>query len=230
MVAGYKRHLSQVKNSMSGAYFPPLPQVPADIADDRRFAPATQRNREPILAELRKVLPAQGLVLEVASGTGEHATYLAPHFPMLSWQPTDADAGCILSIAAWSRHLQTSNVLPPLSLDVEQQPWPVLRADAVVNINMLHIAPQSATTALMRGAAQVLAPSCPLVLYGPFRIDGQHTAPSNQAFDEGLRAMNPEWGVRDLGEVTRIAAHFGLKQASRVPMPSNNFVVIFRRQ
>lgn len=230
MVASYKRYLSQVKNLMSGAHFPPLPQVPADIADDRRFAPATQRNREPILAELKKVLPAQGLVLEIASGTGEHATYLAPNFPMLSWQPTDADAGCILSIAAWSRHLQTSNVLPPLSLDVEQQPWPVLRADAVVNINMLHIAPQSATAALMRGAAQVLAPGCPLVLYGPFRIDGQHTAPSNQAFDEGLRAMNPDWGVRDLSEVTRIAAHFGLKLESLVPMPANNFVVIFRRQ
>jgi SAM-dependent methyltransferase len=197
--------------------------------DGRRFAPATQRNRDPILAQLRRFLPERGTVLEIASGTGEHATYFAPQLPGLRWQPSDPDPELRLSIAAWCAHLATANVLPPLDLDVERVPWPVTQADAVVNINMIHISPWSATGALMRGARLVLPPGGVLYLYGPFQRDHQHTAPSNQDFDQGLRRMNPAWGVRDLDEVTAVAAEQGLLRVEIVPMPANNLSVLFRR-
>ncbi len=198
-------------------------------SDGRRFAAATQRNREPILAELARFLPSRGTVLEIASGTGEHATYFAPHLPGLRWQPSDPDPELRLSIAAWTAHLAAASVLPPVDLDVERVPWPVSQADAVVNINMIHIAPWSATRALMRGARAVLPPGGVLYLYGPFQRDHRHTAPSNQDFDQGLRRMNPAWGVRDLDDVTAVAAEEGLVRHQIVPMPANNLSVIFRR-
>jgi SAM-dependent methyltransferase len=195
--------------------------------DARQHAPATQRNREPIVAVLRRVLPATGLVLEVASGTGQHAAAFAAAFPALVFQPTDPDPAARASIAAWCAGLP--NVRAPLALDVEDGSWGVARADGIVCINMIHIAPWSACQGLLGGAARVLAPGGVLYLYGPFRLDGRHTAPSNAAFDEDLRARDPRWGVRDLETVSAEAARHGLAFVERVPMPANNQSVVWRR-
>ena len=172
--------------------------------DARRFAPATARNREPILAVLERVLPAEGLVLEIASGTGEHAVAFAERRPALTFQPSDPDPEARASIEAWRRHAALANVRPALDLDVHGRPWrlpPGSAADAILCINLIHIAPWTACLALLEGAAELLAPGAPLVLYGPYREGGRHTAPSNAAFDQSLRARDPRWGVRDLEEV-----------------------------
>jgi uncharacterized protein DUF938 len=198
------------------------------VADARRSAPATERNREPIFDVLARVLPAAGLVLEVASGTGEHAVFFAARLPQLAWQPTDLDAGNRASIAAWRERAALPNLRAPLALDATATDWPVERADAVVCINMIHIAPWAACAGLLRGAERVLPPGAPLVLYGPYRRGGRHTAPSNEAFDRGLRAQDAAWGVRDLDEVTRVAGDHGLGLDEIVAMPSNNLSVIFR--
>lgn len=195
--------------------------------DERRHAPATARNREPILGVLRRVLPPAGLVLEIAAGTGEHAACFAAALPAVAWQPTDPDACARASIAAWCAGL--SNVRAPLALDAASDGWPVARADAVVCINMVHIAPWSACEGLMRGAGRVLAPGGVMVLYGPFRVGGAHTAPSNAAFDAQLRAQDPAWGVRDIEAVAALAEAAGLALVERVPMPANNVMVVFRR-
>jgi len=192
------------------------------------IAPAVARNREPILAVLRDVLSTPGTVLEIASGSGEHAVYFASVFPHLVWQPTDPDAQARASIAAHAAQVRLPNLLVPLELDAAAAVWPVARADAVVSINMIHIAPWSATEGLMAGAARLLPAGGPLYLYGPYREHGQHTAPSNAAFDESLKARDPAWGVRDLDEVTALAAHHGLALERTVPMPANNLSVIFR--
>ncbi|HYG87490.1 MAG TPA: DUF938 domain-containing protein [Azospirillum sp.] len=191
----------------------------------RLDAPAAGRNRDPILAVLRRVLPERGTVLEVAGGTGQHAAHFAAALPDLVWQPTDPDPAHRASIAAWTEGLP--NVRPPLALDATRRPWPVERADAVLCINMIHIAPWAACLGLLGGAAEVLAPGAPLVLYGPYRRGGAHTAPSNAAFDADLRARNPEWGVRDLEAVETAAAGFVLEEV--VEMPANNLTVVFRR-
>ena len=193
-------------------------------------APAVARNRDPILAVLRRVLPGQGTVLEIASGTGEHAVHFAAALPHLTWQPTDVDAGALASIAAHRRSAQLPNLLPALTLDATLPLWPVARADAVIAINMIHIAPWTAAQGLMGGAARVLAPHGVLYLYGPFKEDGRHTAPSNDAFDASLRASDPEWGVRDLGEVAALARRHGLALVERVAMPANNLSAVFQRQ
>lgn len=197
--------------------------------DARRSAPATQRNRQPILGVLERVLPAAGLVLEVASGTGEHAIFFAGKLPAIEWQPSDRDEGNRASIAAWRDEVALPNLRAPLELDATSEDWPVARADALVNINMIHIAPWAACAGLMRGAARLLSAGAPLVLYGPFRRGGRHTAPSNEAFDRGLRAQDAAWGVRDLDEVVRVAAVEDLALDEIVEMPSNNLSVIFRR-
>jgi hypothetical protein len=199
------------------------------MSDARRYAAAVQRNREPILAVLARVLPPTGVVLEVASGTGEHAAFFARELLRLVWQPSDPDDECRASIAAWRAHETLPNLLPPLALDATVEPWPIARADALVNINMIHIAPFTACEGLVRGAARLLAAGAPLVLYGPFARGGHHTAPSNEAFDRGLRARNPAWGVRDLDDVTRVATAAGLTLDETVDMPANNLTVIFRR-
>jgi hypothetical protein len=168
-------------------------------------APAVARNREPILAVLRRVLPERGLVLEIASGSGEHAFYFAAALPRLTWQPTDPDPEARDSIAAYRAAMELPNVLPPLALDAAASRWPVTQANAIIAIlaiNMIHIAPWAAAEGLMAGAERLLPEGGVLFLYGPFREHGQHTAPSNAAFDESLRARNREWGVRDLDEVT----------------------------
>lgn len=198
-------------------------------SDPRRFAPATQRNRDPILEVLRRVLPRQGTVLEVASGSGEHAVYFAEALPSLTWQPTDASESARASIAAWKADSGLRNLVAPRPLDAASPEWPLDRADAVVCINMVHIAPWAACEGLMRGAARVLPPGAPLVLYGPFRVGGEHTAPSNAAFDEDLRRRDPAWGVRDLEAVVEEARTNGLAHVETVAMPANNLTVVFRR-
>jgi SAM-dependent methyltransferase len=198
-------------------------------ADARRFAPAVARNKAAITEALARHLPAPGLVLEIASGSGEHALHFAAHFPGLRFQPTDPDAAALASIAAWREEAQLANLLPPLMLDVMADTWPVQRADAVVCINMIHIAPWEATAALMRGAARILSPNGMLFLYGPFKQAGEHTAPSNAEFDASLRAQDARWGVRDLEAVACAASAAGFAAPVIESMPANNLSVIFRR-
>ena len=197
--------------------------------DARRFAPAVARNKAAITEALARHLPATGLVLEIASGSGEHALHFAAHFPALTFQPTDPDAAALASIAAWRAEAQLPNLLPPLALDVMADAWPVQKADAVLCINMIHIAPWEATAALIRGAAQVLPRDGILFLYGPFKQGGQHTAPSNAEFDTSLRAQDARWGVRDIEAVTEIASAAGCAAPVVEAMPANNLSVIFRR-
>lgn len=192
-------------------------------------AAATERNRGPILDVLRAVLPPAGLVLEIASGTGQHAAFFAAAFPALRWQPSDTSARMLDSIRAWSAAAGADNLAPPVLLDVEREPWPVAQADAIVNINMVHIAPWSAAEALFRGAGRRLPARGVLFLYGPFKRGGQHTAESNQRFDERLRGEDPRWGVRDLDELTALAASAGLGAPEVVSMPANNLSLVFRR-
>lgn len=196
----------------------------------RGHAPATLRNRQPILEVLRRILPPSGFVLEIASGSGEHAVFFAEHLPGLVWQPSDIAPEALQSITAWIEHTGVSNVRPPVLLDASADAWPVTRADACVNINMIHISPWEACQGLMRGAAQILPPQGLLFLYGPFKVGGRHTAPSNAAFDQSLRARNPAWGVRDLEEVQKVALSFGLFLQETVQMPANNLSVIFCKQ
>lgn len=201
----------------------------SDRPDPRVYAPAVARNRAPILDVLRRVLPARGLVLEVASGSGEHADFFAAALPHLEWQPSDRDPRALRSIAAFRAAGGATNLLPPLTLDAASDTWPIARADAVVAINMIHIAPWSAAEGLMAGAARLLPASGVLYLYGPYKEGGRHTAPSNEAFDADLRARDPSWGVRDLGEVIALAARHGLVHVETVVMPANNRSVVFRR-
>jgi SAM-dependent methyltransferase len=202
----------------------------SDRRDLRLRAPAVARNREPILAVLRRVLPADGLVLEVASGSGEHAAFFAVALPRLTWQPSDPDPRARASIAAFRDSGAAPNLLPPLDLDVTAAAaWPVARAAAVVCINMIHIAPWSACEGLVAGAARALPPGGVLYLYGPYREEGRHTAPSNEVFDSDLRARDPRWGVRDLGEVTALAHRHGFVHQETVTMPANNRSLVFRR-
>ena len=197
---------------------------------DAQTSPAVARNRDPILAVLRRVLPAQGTVLEIASGTGEHAVHFAAGLPHLVWQPADLDASALRSIAAYRRAAQLPNLLAPLELNAASLVWPVTSADAVVSINMIHIAPWSAAEGLMAGSARLLTDGGVLYLYGPFKENGRHTAPSNASFDASLRHRDPEWGVRDVAEVSEVARQHGLVLVERVVMPANNLSLIFRRQ
>lgn len=189
---------------------------------------APERNKEPILDVLRSALPARGRVLEIASGTGQHVVHFARALPHLTWLPSDPDPLQRASVQARIRESGLSNVASPLALDVRERPWPVERADAIVCINMIHIAPWEAAIALLSEGAQLLPAGGVLYLYGPFRRDGGHTAPSNEAFDRDLRERNPEWGVRDLEAVCALAATHGLQLHGVVPMPANNFSVLFR--
>lgn len=203
--------------------------MPNTGSDPRRHAPATLRNRAPIIDVLRGALPSSGTVLEIASGTGEHAVAFAEAFPHLSWHPTDHDPIALASIRAHAAASGLANLRLPLPLDAESAEWPVHRTDAVLCINMIHIAPWSACSGLLAGAARVLPPHGLLYLYGPFRRDGRHTAESNQRFDRDLRERNPAWGIRDLEEVTALAEANGLDPAQIVNMPANNLSVLFRR-
>lgn len=198
------------------------------IAQRRRYAPATARNRDPILAVLRRILPEQGLVLEVSSGTGEHAAYFSRAFDALRWQPSDVDPGALESIEAW-RSDGSEQLRAPIQLDASADLWPIDAADAVVNINMIHISPWSACEGLMRGAGRILPEGGILFLYGPYRVADVETAASNQAFDASLRERDPAWGLRDAETVRAEAERHGLVFEQRVDMPANNFSLIFRR-
>lgn len=200
-----------------------------ETADPRRFAPAVARNREPILAILRRVLPARGMVLEISSGSGEHAAFFAAALPHLQWQPSDRDAGALSSIAAHRADAGLPNLLPALRLDAASPDWPIERADAIICINMIHIAPWVACEGLMIGVERLLAPEGALYLYGPFKQGGHHTAASNRAFDDDLRSRDPLWGVRDLDDVVALAETHHLKLAEIMPMPANNRSVVFRK-
>ena len=191
-------------------------------------APAAERNKAPILAVLERVLPDRGLVLEIASGTGQHVAHFARALPRLTWQPSDPDPEMRASIEAWIAETKLPNIRAPLDIDVRSEAWPIDHADAVLCINMTHIAPWAATTHLMERVSRLLGRKGVLVLYGPYRRAGQHTAPSNEAFDQQLRARDPDWGVRDLEAVAEVARSRGLALEEVVEMPANNLTVVFR--
>jgi len=208
--------------------------------DQRQYAPATDRNREPIRAVLAEHLPATGTVLEIASGTGQHATYLAAQFAPRPWLPSDPNPIARDSIASWRAIAARDNLHAPLALDVTQPDWPQVVTDwqqqhadptpkirAIVNINMVHISPWAAGEGLFAGASQLLEPGDVLYLYGPFKQAGKHTAPSNAAFDRSLRSQNPAWGVRDLEAVCEVAHNTGFTLKEVVSMPANNLSVVF---
>lgn len=196
----------------------------------KRHYPATSRNRGPILEVLRQFIPPEGVVLEVASGSGEHACWFTSQLPNLIWQPSDGDADCLPSIEAWRQDQGLcARIRPPLHLDVTA-PWPALHADAIFCANMVHISPWAATQGLMIGAGKVLPPQGVLVLYGPFMLNGRHTAPSNADFDADLRARNPHWGVRDLEAVGALASEAGLDHLETIAMPANNLSVVWRKR
>jgi SAM-dependent methyltransferase len=203
--------------------------------DARRHAPATARNRDPILEVLRRVLPqstaggSRPLVLEIASGTGEHAVHFAAGLPHLDWQPSEPDPELRASVAAHAAGAGLANLRAPLALDVTEPAWPLERADALVCINMIHISPWRCTLALTAAAGRLLPPGGPLVLYGPFRRGGRHTAPSNAEFDRSLRAADASWGVRDLEATVAAAEADGLELAEAVEMPANNLAVVLRK-
>ena len=204
---------------------------PADeLPDSRLVVSSADRNRGPILKVLERVLPKTGLVLEVASGTGQHVVHFAQALKRLSWQPTDMDAACRRSISAWLATAELANVRQPLDLDVRALPWRVPTLDAIVCLNLIHIAPWSVATALFAGAGLALRETGLLYLYGPYSVQGRHTAPSNAAFDSALRAENPEWGLRDLKEVESLAKNQGFDLAETIEMPANNFSVLFRKR
>jgi hypothetical protein len=194
----------------------------------KRHAPATERNRAPLLEVLRRVLSDRHEVLEIASGTGEHAVSFAAELPHLRWQPSDRDPGALASIEAWRAEAALPNLAPALALDVASPRWPVAHADAVVCINLLHIAPWSAAVALFEGAARLLPAAAPLVSYGPYRFGGR-TAPSNDAFDASLRAQDASWGVRDVDALSALAQRTGFALEASIAMPANNHTLVWRR-
>jgi len=197
--------------------------------DARRHAPATARNRDPIAAVLGDELPPSGLVLEVASGTGEHVVHFAGLFPALDWQPTDPDDVSRESISAWRDAVGAANLRAPVRLDAAAPDWPLDDADAILCINMVHISPWEATLGLLDGAARLLPSGGPLILYGPYLRDGVETAPSNLAFDADLKMRNPAWGLRDVAAMDDAAGARALSRTRLVEMPANNLMLVYRR-
>lgn len=195
----------------------------------KRYAPAAARNRAPIADVLARILPPEGEVLEIASGTGEHAVYFASRFPGLTWQPSDADDEMLASIRAHRADAGLGNLREPLRVDASRAEWPAARADAILCSNLVHIAPWSACSGLLAGAGARLPPGGPLILYGPYRVPGRPLEPSNESFDASLRARDPSWGLRDLGEVEEEARGSGLRLDEVVEMPANNVTAVFRR-
>jgi hypothetical protein len=200
------------------------------MSDNRLFSPSAARNRGPILDVLRAILPSKGIVLEIASGSGEHIVHFASHLPTLRFCPSAPDASARESISAWIAATGVENVSAPLTLDAATAPWPVASADAVICINMVHISPWPATEGLFEGARALLPAGAPLYLYGPYKREGAHTAPSNAEFDASLRARIPEWGVRDLEAVADLGRRTGFEAPEIVEMPANNLSLIFRRR
>lgn len=199
------------------------------LNDQRLYYPATARNRDPILAVLRANLPPRGLVLEIASGSGEHVVHFAEALPHLDFQPSDPSIEAVRSIDAWRQSAGLANIRPAITLDAAAASWPVENVDAILCINMIHISPWQATEGLMRNAAACLSPGAPLYLYGPYKRGGRHTAPSNADFDASLKARDPAWGLRDLEAVAALAADAGFSAPAVTEMPANNLSVVFRR-
>jgi hypothetical protein len=198
-------------------------------ADRRCSAPAALRNREPIAHVLAEWLPKSGLVLEIASGTGEHVTYFAERFPALEWQPSDVHPDALASIGAWRDATALPNVRPPETLDASGSDWPLERADAVLSINMVHISPWASALGLLAGAARLLAPGAPLILYGPWLGDRAPTVQSNLDFDSDLRRRNPEWGLRRVEDFAAAAEQQGFSLVETKAMPANNLMLLLRR-
>jgi Protein of unknown function (DUF938) len=199
-------------------------------ADARRSAPAALRNREPIAEVLREWLPDSGVVLEIASGSGEHAVFFAERFPTLEWQPSDVHPDALGSIRAWRAASGVPNVHEPIAIDSAAPGWPIAAADAVLSINLVHISPWAAALGLIRGAAQVLPSGGPLILYGPWLKDDIPVAPSNLAFDADLKRRDPEWGLRRVEEFAAAAEPEGLALVETRPMPANNLMLLLRRR
>ncbi len=195
----------------------------------KREAPAASRNRAPIIATLRDWLPSAGLVLEIASGTGEHAIAFAAAFPQLDWQPSDPDPAARASIAAWAADAPLPNLRPPFDLDAAAPTWPIAEAAAILAINLVHISPPAAGLGLLDHAARLLAPGAPLILYGPWRVRGEPLAPSNLAFDASLRTRDPAYGLRELTAFAAEARSRGFVLAERRAMPANNLMLRFDR-
>jgi len=193
-------------------------------------SPAAARNAEPILSQLLRVLPATGRVLEIASGTGQHAVHFASALKGVEWQPSDTDAEALRTIGARVEQASLPNLRPPVTLDVQAREWPVNHADAIVCVNLLHISPWTATRGLLAGAARCLPAGGVLAIYGPFKISGTHTAESNARFDADLRARDAQWGIRDIADVAAAATKHGLHQEETIAMPANNHLLVFRRQ
>lgn len=197
---------------------------------EKRFSsPSALRNREAIWNILQAVLPEKGMVLEIASGSGEHAIHFAARLPKLIWQPSDPSSKARASIREWSSEKRLENLLSPLDIDVTNEVWPVERADAILAINMVHISPWSATEGLMKGAGKLLRRDGCLILYGPYKQEGREFVESNVDFDNWLRNQDMQWGIRQLEEVAELAAQCGLKLRSVIDMPANNLSVIFQR-
>jgi hypothetical protein len=199
------------------------------IRDDRQHAPATLRNRGLLLDILREVLLKTGIILEIASGSGEHVVHFARSLPHLVFQPSDPEPDALLSIAGWARAAGVKNVCAPIALDASNPVWPIASADGIICINMTHISPWEATLGLIKGAAAILPPGSPLYLYGPYKREGFETAPSNQAFDQSLRDRDPNWGLRNLEAVAAMAQSVGFSAPVITEMPANNLSVVFRR-
>lgn len=199
-----------------------------DEFDGRRFAPATQRNREPILSVLERILPEEGVILELASGTGEHAAYFAPRLAPRIWQPSEPLKSMRVSIRAHADGVDDRTLMDPLKLDARDDDWPLGEVAAMVAINMVHISPWEATVGLMKGAGRHLAVGGPLYLYGPYFLQGE-TALSNVRFDRKLRAENPAWGLREVEKVTEEAMKNGLRLEQVIKMPANNLSLVFRK-
>jgi hypothetical protein len=201
--------------------------------DARQYAPATQRNRKPILEVLLRLLPKQGNILELASGTGEHAVFFAPYFLPRLWIPSDPNSLSRNSIEAWRNYYQIKNIAPVLDINVCDPLWEIeteaMTITSIININMIHISPWTACLGLMVGAGRLLPQEGILYLYGPYKLAGQHISPSNMAFDHSLRSQNSDWGVRNLEDVVKVADEQGLQLIETVPMPANNLSIVFKR-
>jgi SAM-dependent methyltransferase len=201
----------------------------APAAGARRSAPAALRNREPIAEMLEQWLPESGLVLEIASGTGEHAVHFAGRFPRLEWQPSDLHADALASIRAWRAEAGLPNMREPLTIDASSASWPIDEADAVLSINMVHISPWTSALGLLDGAARILSPGAPLIMYGPWLKDDVPTAPSNLAFDADLKRRDPAWGLRRVEDFAAVAGERGLRLIETRLMPANNMMLLLRR-
>lgn len=196
---------------------------------EKRFSEACERNKDPILAVLKEIFPKQGLVLEIASGTGQHAIHFASNLPDITWQPSDMDPELRSSVHAWRAEFNLENLNAPVHLDVTSENWPVENADVMMCANMIHIAPWEACIGLLEGAGRILHEDGILCMYGPYKVGGKHTAPSNESFDQSLRARDASWGIRNLDDVAFEARRRGLHLIKTVKMPSNNFCVIYRK-